>query len=167
MRRNGLIVLLSIFIFQFALSSCQGHPWRSSVPAYPVRAVIDTRLGSFVHFQPTALGSHVIVNRDGYFLDGKWATNTSAMDAWGYGGVLVYVSTFGYTAYDLACPYCAEHGKCVPCEVNAMFAECPECGEEYDLMSGSATPQKGRAHETLRPLWIVNSDGRITVNQMQ
>jgi hypothetical protein len=148
------------------LAACTGTS-QSSVPAYPVRVVVDTRIGSFVHFQPTALGSHVVVNKDGYFLDDKWVASTTVMDAWGYGGVVVFVSTFGYTAYDIACPYCAEHGKRTPCEINSVFAECPACGEIYDLVSGTAAPQKGIAHETLRPLWVVNSDGRITVSQMQ
>ena len=162
MRRFGLIALCCLL-----LSACENTTFRSSVPAYPVHVVIDTRIGSFVHFQRTSLGSHVVVNKEGYFLDGKWVNATSAMDSWGYGGVVVFVSTVGYDAYDLACPHCAELGKCCPCDVNAMFAVCPECGEEYELLSGVAAPQKGIAHETLRPLWIVNSDGRITVSQMQ
>ena len=147
------------------LCSCEGTTFRSSVPAYPVQVVIDTRVGAFVHFQPTSFSSHVVVNRDGYYLDGKWVANVSAMDAWGYGGVVVYVSSFGYDAYDLACPYCAEHGSCHPCEVNGINAVCPECGEEYDLSCGTAAPQKGIAHETLRKLNIMNSDGRLTVTQ--
>ena len=162
MRRLGLIG-----IFCLLLTACENTTFRSSVPAYPVRVVIDTRVGPFVHFQKTALGSHVVVNRDGYYLDNKWVSATSAMDAWGYGGVVVFVSSVGYDAYDLACPHCAEQGKCSPCDVNSMFAVCPECGEEYDLLSGIGTPQKGLSRETLRPLWIVHSDGRITVSQMQ
>ena len=161
---KGLIIL-SILIFQFLFFGCENTTFRSSVPAYPVRVVIDTRVGAFVHFQPTSLGSHVVVNKDGYFLDDQWVAATSAMDAWGYGGVIVYVSSFGYNAYDLACPYCAEHGSCQACTVNGMNAVCPHCGEEYDLMSGTGVPQKGIAHEALRKLNIMNSDGRITVTQ--
>ena len=160
-----MIIFLSIFIFQFSLSSCEGTTFQSSVPAYPVRIVIDTRIGAFVHFLPTALGSHVTVTKDGYYLDGRWVNAVSATDAWGYGGVVAYVSTMGYTAYDLACPYCAEHGRCRTCTIDGMNAVCPDCGEEYDLMSGAAVPQKGLSHETLRRLGIMNSDGRLTITQ--
>lgn len=161
---KGLIIL-SIFIFQFSFFGCENTTFRSSVPAYPVHVVIDTRIGAFVHFQPTLLGSHVVVNKDGYFLDDKWVSATSAMDRWGYGGVVVYVSSIGYDAFDLACPYCAERGYCHSCEVKGMHAVCPECEEEYDLLSGMALPQKGIAHEALRKLNLMNSDGRITVTQ--
>lgn len=147
------------------LASCEGTTFQSSVPAYPVRVVIDTRIGAFVHFQPTSLGSYVTVNKDGYYLDGQWVSAVSAMDAWGYGGVVAYVSTMGYTAYDLACPYCAEHGRCRTCTIDGMNAVCPECGEEYDLMSGAAVPQKGLSHEAMRRLGLVNADGRITITK--
>ena len=160
MRRFGLIAFVTLL-----LCSCEGTTFKSSVPAYPVRVTINTNIGAFVHFQPTALGSYVVVNKDGYFLDGKWVTATSAMDAWGYGGVLVYVSGNGYDAYDLACPYCAEHGMCIACDVNSATAICPHCGETYDLLSGTAVPTKGLSHETLRRLKILSSDGRITVTQ--
>ena len=144
---------------------CENTTFKSSVPTYPVRVTIDTRVGQFVHFQPTMLSSYVVVNREGYFLDGKYVTPVTAMDAWGYGGIVVYISTNGYTAYDLACPHCAQHGACVPCTVNSPNAVCPECGEEYDLLSGAAVPTKGIAHETLRPLNVINSDGRLTISQ--
>ena len=42
---------------------------------------------------------------------------------------------------------------------------CPNCGEEYDLLSGAATPQKGHIHEPLRQLNILNADGKLTVTQ--
>ena len=147
------------------LTSCEDTTFRSSVPTYPVRVVIDTRIGEFVHFQPTSLGSHVVVNKDGYFLDDRWVNAVSAMDAWGYGGILVYISSMGYDAYDLACPYCASRGLCRTCLVDGANAVCPECGEEYDLMSGLANPRQGIAHETLRRMNLINSDGRITVTQ--
>lgn len=163
MRRNGLILLLSLI-----LCGCEGTTtFRSSVPAYPVRVVIDTRLGSFVHFQPTAMGSFVVANKEGYYLNNKWAGAASAIDAFGYGGVVVFVGAFGYDAYDMACPYCAEKGKCMTCEISSAFAECPKCGELYDLQSGMAAPQKGISHEAMRKLNIINSDGRLTITQKQ
>lgn len=160
MRRFGLIVLIAL-----ALAGCEGVN-NSSVPAYPVRVVIDTRIGAFVHFQPTAFGSHVEVTRYGYFLDDRWVSDISAMDATGYGGVVVYVSTMGYVAFDLACPYCASRQSCQTCTIDGMNAVCPHCGEEYNLGSGSAIPQKSISHEALRRLGVVNTDGRITVTQL-
>lgn len=164
MRCHGVKVGL-LAVCCLLLAACEDTTFRSSVPAYPVRVVIDTRIGAFVHFQPTSLGSHVVVNKDGYFLDGKWVNAVSAMDTWGYGGVVAYVSTMGYVAFDLACPYCAGRGSCQTCSIDGMNAVCPHCGEEYDLMSGAAVPQKSISHETLRRLGLVNADGRITITQ--
>ena len=139
--------------------------WQSSVPAYPVNIVIDTRVGQFVHFQPTSLNSNVVVNRDGYFLDGNYVLPTAATDAWGYGGVVVFVSIYGYDAYDLACPYCASRGLRKSCIIDGMYAECPHCGEAYDLSSGTGAAQKGMIRETLRRLNLINNDGRLTISQ--
>ena len=160
-----LFLFLSLFIFQFSLLSCEGTSFQSSVPAYPVRIVIDTRVGQFVHFQPTSMGSHIEVNKDGYFLDDTYVMPVTVSDAWGYGGIEVYISAMGYDAYDLACPYCAAKGLCSPCAIKGAHAVCPVCTEEYDLLSGFATPQKGISKEALRRMNVMNSDGRITVTQ--
>ena len=149
------------------LCSCEETHFQSSAPAYPVRVSIDTKIGQFVHFQPTAQNSYVVVNKDGYFLNNKYVLPTSVTDAWGYGGVVVFVSMNGYVAFDLACPYCAAHGSCKPCEVNSLFAECPHCGERYDLGSGYAIPQTGISHEALRELMVIQSDGKLTISQKQ
>jgi len=162
MRRAGRLIVV---LLAAVLCGCEDSTFRSSVPAYPVRAVIDTRMGPFVHFQPTDLNSYCIINREGYFLNGQFALPSSAMDAYGYGGLLVFVSINGFDAYDLACPYCATQSKCRSCRVNGMFAECPECGEHYDLSSGTAAPQNGLIRETLRRLNIINSDGKLTISQ--
>lgn len=159
-RLSGIILALAL-----TLVACEDTTFQSSVPAYPVRVVIDTKMGAFVHFQPTSLGSHVVVKKDGYFMDGRYVLPVTTMDAWGYGGVVVYVSSNGFDAYDLACPYCASRGSCHTCSVDGARAACPVCGEEYDLLSGVAVPTKGIAHEALRRLNIINSDGRLTVTQ--
>ena len=49
--------------------------------------------------------------------------------------------------------------------MDGIYAVCPECGEQYDLGSGTAVPTKGIAHETLRRLNIINSDGKLTITQ--
>ena len=98
MQRSGK--LITLFLILSGLLSCEGTTFRSSVPAYPVRVIVDTRIGAFVHFQPEALGSFVVANKEGYYLDNQWVSSSSAMDAYGYGGVVVYIGAFGYNAYD-------------------------------------------------------------------
>lgn len=159
MRRIRVIIGL---VCAFVLAGCEQE---NNVPSYPVHAVIDTRTGAFVHFQSTALNSYVLITRDGYFLNGVFAQATSAMDAWGYGGLLCFVSINGYDAYDLACPYCAKLGRRQPCDIDGMFAICPHCGEQYDLTSGTAAPQKGLAREPMKRLNIQNADGKLTLSQ--
>lgn len=165
MRSAGRVNNILFLCLLLLLPSCEGTSFKSSVPTYPVRVVIDTRVGEFVHFQPTQLNAYTVVNKDGYFLNDKYVLPVSAMDAWGYGGVVVYVSTNGYDAYDLACPYCAARGQCRPCQMDAIYARCPECGEEYDMSAGVAMPQHGLSHEALRRLNIIHSDGKLTVTQ--
>ena len=146
---------------------CACESFQSSVPFYPVNLTIDTRIGAFVTFQETNLNSHVVVNREGYFLDGKYVLPTGATDQWGYGGVVVYVSMIGYVAYDLACPYCAAQIRRSPCEMDGIFAVCPHCGEKYELGSGYALPQNGICKEHLRKLNILNTDGKLKISQSQ
>lgn len=165
MQRIGLKSLLTVLAV--LLLSCENNSFRSSVPTYPVHITIDTKLGEFVHFQPTATGSYVVANKDGYFLNGKYVLPLPVTDAYGYGGVVAYVDMFGYSAYDLACPNCASKGLCQPCSIDGAFAVCPNCGEQYDLATGTAAPQKGLVRETLRRLNIITSDGKLTITQRQ
>ena len=165
MRCFGLIS--SFCALLIALCSCENTTFQSSVPAYPVRVNIDTKMGEFVHFQPTSINSYVVVNNGGYFLNDKYVLPVHVTDAWGYGGVVVYVSMNGYAAFDLACPYCAGRGKKSPCLMDGIYAVCPTCGEKYELGSGYALPQTGICKETLRALRIIPSDGKLTVTQKQ
>ena len=140
---------------------------QSSVPRYPVNVTIDTRSGVFVHFLPTALNTYVQVDAAGYHYHDEVVQPLSVLDAYGYGGVVVFVDINGYSAYDLACPFCASKGKCRPCEIDGAYAVCPDCGEQYDLISGTAVPQKGLINETLRRLNVMNADGKLTITQRQ
>ena len=161
MQRYGIIYLYALFL---ALCSCKGTTFQSSVPAYPVRVTINMDLGAFVHFQNQTLGDYIIVKQDGFHYHDELVMPLGT-NMCGYGGVIIYVSMLGYVAYDLACPHCASHGLCNTCVINGMNAVCPECGEEYDLGSGSANPRKGISHETLRPLNLMRSGNTITVTQ--
>ena len=164
MQHFRVIALLALL--PLLLCSCKGTSFRSSVPAYPVRVVIDTRQGPYVHFQPTSMGEYITVTDKGYDY-GSYHAPLLVTDAYGYGGVVVYVSAFGYVAFDMACPECAAHGMCQSCEIDGIYARCPECGEEYDLSVGTAAPQHGIAHEMMRRLNLLDSDGKLTVSQQR
>ena len=165
MFRSWQLILLGVCVF--ILGTCEDPPiFRSSVPMYPVRITIDTNVGPFVHFIPTASYSHIIVNEDGYFYDGKFIQKPLGMDAWGYAGVVVYINMMGgYDAYDLCCPNCVYERQA--CKVDGPFATCPLCGEQYTLGDGTAGPNKGIAKEQLRRLNVMNSGGRLTITQRQ
>ena len=161
MRRNWQ---LNILLLSVLFCSCEGTTFKSSVPTYPVHVEINTK-SVFVDFTPENTNAYITVNADGYKENGTFVLPLSVMDAYGYGGVVTYVSLNGYVAYDLACPYCAGRGKRSPCEMNGIYAECPVCGERYDIGSGYALPQKGISREALRKLSIMVSDGKLTVTQ--
>jgi len=164
MRRHWRLIVLALSVL--VMCACEDTTFRSSVPAYPVRISIDTRIGQFVHFQPTDLNSNIVVNKGGYFFNGNYVLPFAATDACGYGGVVVFVSMNGYIAYDLACPHCASKQLCRPCYIDGMYAVCPECSEEYDLTSGYAIPQHGISHEAMRRLDIRDVGGKLTISQM-
>jgi len=146
------------------LCSCKDTTFKSSVPVYPVRVKINMDLGEFVHFRNQVQGDYIEVHKDGFSYNGKWVYPLG--DAmYGYGGVLVYVGINGYDAYDLACPYCAGRGQCQTCTIDGIYAVCPHCGEQYDLASGTAMPQKSISKETLKRLKIVSSSNILTVTQ--
>ena len=164
MRRYIELVLLTIL---FALYSCKDdhNSLQSPVPRYPVDITIDTRSGIFVHFKPEALNTYVLVDKEGYHYNGE-IVQRSVLDAIGYGGVVVYIDIEGkYNAWDLACPYCAARGKRSPCAIEGIFAICPECGEKYDVGSGTAAPQKGIAEDYLLRIPVNNYDGKLTIKQ--
>lgn len=165
MFRSWQLIFASLCVL--VLGGCDDNTtFRSSVPTYPVRITIDTNVGPFVHFIPTASYSHIIVNEDGYFYDGEFIQKPLGMDAWGYAGVVVYINMMGgYDAYDLCCPNCVYERQA--CKVDGPFATCPLCGEQYTLGDGTAVPNKGIATEQLRRLNVMNSGGRLTITQRQ
>lgn len=166
--QRGRRIIYGLFVLWFVLlcPSCDDqNTFQSSVPRYPVNITIDTRSGVFVHFIPSALNTYVIVDEDGYHYNGQ-VVQRSVLDAIGYGGVVVYIDINGqYNAFDLACPNCAGRGRREPCYVDGIFATCPECGEQYDLGSGTAAPQKGLVKECLLRIPVNNNGGQLTIRQ--
>jgi nitrite reductase/ring-hydroxylating ferredoxin subunit len=49
--------------------------------------------------------------------------------------------------------------------MDGIFAVCPVCGEEYELATGSAIPQKGISKETLRPLNCTPQGDKLVISQ--
>ena len=155
---KGLISLL----FLLAFCACDTHTtYRSSVPSYPVNIRINTYEGTYVHFKPEYPYTYMIVDKDGYHFNGQTMPRKET-DRFGYAGVVVYIDGFGtYGAYDMPCPHCVKQDE--PVEVDGMLATCPLCGEEYDLGTGYATPQKGISNEALRRYDLIVSNGVITI----
>lgn len=157
------LVIISLVLLSFIGCKDQ-NSFQSSVPRYPVSVTIDTKVGEFVHFNYPY--SYVLVDAAGYHFNGHVVQPLTVLDAYGYGGVAVYIDINGnYNAFDMACPYCAGRALLRPCIIDGIFAECPECGEEYDLGSGTAAPQKGIARESLLRLPLTNASGQIIVRQ--
>lgn len=163
MRRLGLLIGI---VAALTLTGCEGTSFQSSVPAYPVHVVINTKT-LFTDFFPENTNAYITVNQEGYKENGVLKKPIDVTDAWGYGGVVVYISLAGYVAYDLACPNCAAHGHKTPCEMDGIYAICPRCEEGYDIGSGYAIPQKGISREALRQLNVIASEDKLTITQKQ
>lgn len=145
------------------LAACEDTTLRSSVPSYPVSIRIDTRTGEFVHFVSSNIYSYITVNADGFHdARGQLILPRDMQTAYGYAGVVVYIDgNEEYKAYDMCCPHCLTNQ---PITMDGMFADCPTCGEQYDLGSGYAIPQKGISKEALRRYSVVYSNGIITIH---
>lgn len=161
MRRFGQLIIGLACLLCWG---CNNTTFQSSVPYAPVHVEINTE-SVFVDFMPGNYNTYITVNREGYKENGVFKLPVTVQDAWGYGGIVAYISMAGYVAFDLACPYCAARGQKSPCEMDGIFAVCPRCGEEYDLGSGYAMPQKGISKEALRPMNITQNGGRIIITQ--
>ena len=151
---------LTILLFFLTLTACDTHTtYRSSVPSYPVNIRINTYEGTYVHF--VHIYTYLIVDEKGYHFNGQTMPRKET-DRFGYAGVVVYIDGNGnYSAYDMACPHCVKQDT--PVEIDGMLATCPICGEEYDLGTGYATPQKGISNEALRRYDLIVSNGVITI----
>ncbi len=168
MLRHRLLILPFLLLIGFVLSmtSCEDTTFSSSVPRVRVYVHIDRRMGAFVTFTPEATYSYVTATREGYFLNGQMVIPSPDTDYFGYGGVVVYVTMMNeYKAFDMACPHCAARGTRQTCQVNSMSAVCPNCGEEYQLWSGTGIPTKGITREPLLQLPITVTQDKILVRQ--
>ncbi len=146
------------------LSSCgRGLVYTSAVPNAPVQISINTKDAFFVHFIPDNVGQWLIVDKDGFHLNGKQTLPRTFADYYGYAGLVIVVNCYSqYSAYDLCCPNCLDRNH--PIEVvDGTTAVCPICGEVYNLAFGLGDPTKGICKEYLRRYSCMYSGDRLTV----
>ena len=99
----------------------------NAVPNAPVYLVINIK-AEYPHFTTDNIGQMLIFDHKRY-----------ETDYIGYAGILLYIPMDAqYHAYDLACPNCLNRVV-----ADGFIAECDNCGEQYDLSYGYATPQNG------------------------
>ena len=132
MRRLALITVLLL-----SLASCESPSIVNPVPNYPVSMELNI-LGEFPNFTTANIGASMT------FLAPRFPTERV-----GYAGLLLFVNfNEQYSAFDLCCPHCVNRNH--PIEVNGIFADCPVCGESYDLSYGLGVPTKNIAKNYLK-----------------
>ncbi len=82
------------------------------------------------------------------------ATNNLGIKAAGFdgNGIILYNAGEGeYYAYDRTCPHCytGDPSRSVAVEIDGVFALCPHCNTNYQLLSGS--PVSGPGKYPLKP----------------
>lgn len=144
------------------LSSCEVR-YTSSVPASPVQVDINTKEAFFVHFIPENIGAWLIVNEEGYLLNGKNKLGGRVENYYGYAGLVIVVNCYNkYSAYDLCCPHCLKRNAPITVK-DGSSATCPTCGETYSLSFGLGDPAKGISKEPLRRYNTVYSGDHLSV----
>ncbi len=88
----------------------------------------------------------------------------SSYERTGYGGVLVYHDIFGYSAYDLACPYELRATTRVEVDETQFKAVCSTCGSEFGLYENSGAVLQGPATQGLHQYSVSQSGNKIYVS---
>lgn len=132
-----------------ALCGCEDTSFRSAVPNSLVRININTNEWEFVHFKPDNVGQILVIDEQGFHLNGK-TLGRKEIDYCGYRGLVVTVDNNStYSAFDLCCPNCVYEPDGVV-KIDGIYGRCPHCGEEYDISWGYGNPQHGISNECLR-----------------
>ena len=129
-------IFLSLLII--ILSGCDDN-YVSSIPNYPVNLKLDLTSADYSKFKYSAGQYHI------------FAKPIIATDMIGFGGVLVTTGfDENYYAFDLACPYEAEHN--IKVKPNDLLGQvkCETCGTVYDISYGIGNPIKGPSKEVLK-----------------
>ncbi len=132
--RHPLTLTLTLTL-TLALTSCHNDAL-SNVPNYPVRIDVDIQ-NEHPSFVPACPCQSLVFTEKRY-----------EYEAIGYAGVVVWININGeYRAADLCCPRCLLRSK--PVVVDGMLAQCPTCGESFDLTT-YGFPTKGIADQPLK-----------------
>lgn len=157
-RNNSLRGVLSILLnslllfFSFLFASCADDDLSESpVPALRVNYTCNVTTINAAMQQTDV--PHLDC-QPGYVLINS---HLNVSDVIGVAGLLLYHSAFEdvYYAFDLACPYCYQHGrKAVQIGMNDTFAAlCPECKSEFQgVQYGSPAATVGPANKENLPL---------------
>ena len=143
---------------------------KSDVPSYPVQFDINmlqhpyaARLVPDGGLQTVAI---TLTRND--MLQLIFSSDTIVMqrkegDYIGYAGMVVWSDMNNvFHAADLCCPHCLDPQT--PVEINNAFAECPTCGEQFDLMLGYALPTKGKTKQALRMFSVVQNGYNLHIH---
>jgi len=143
MKRTFLALIL------FALSACEATQ-RSSIPDYPVYLELDLTFEDrdLIPIQASKIYTQRNINQ--------------AVEQTGYGGVLIYhginsVGGSAYYAFDAACPNEASSAVTVAVDKDQVYAVCPQCHSQYELLNGIGNPVSGPSKERLKPYNVFQS----------
>lgn len=153
-----------VFLIGFVLFllGCNQESYNDAVPSYPVHISINTNVGEFVHFKPDYVNAYMIVDKKGIHFGNQTYPFTD-LTQYGYAGTVINVNMMNqYSAFDLCCPNCRQKDQ--PIVVDGGFADCPICGESFELMNGMGTPSKGISRQSLRSFKTFYVNGIVQVN---
>lgn len=142
-----IISFFHLFIFSFLLVSCAEAGGNDSpVPVYNVQYNCN------ISTINAALGQNDLPHLDSQPGVVMVSQYLHASEVIGLCGLLLYHAATEdvYYAYDLACPYCYQHGRQrQPIAMRDPFvAECPACHSEYGAVQyGSPAPTAGPANQ--------------------
>lgn len=145
-----------LFLILCLFPSCD-KKYISSIPDYPVYLELD------LNFEDKDL---IPVQAYKIFTS---ANINQAVERVGYGGVLVYhglsntAGTDAYYAFDLSCPHEASRTVTVEVDENSVYAVCPKCGSQFELLNGIGNRISGPTDEYLKSYQVSVSGNRIIV----
>lgn len=148
MRKTSLFGFLSFVV----LASCSdAESFESPVPALRINYSCNI---STINAAMQQTDVPHLDSQPGYVLINQ---RLNASDVIGVGGLLLFHSAFenSYYAFDLACPYCYNHGNkvCALTMNDAMSAVCGVCKSEFGgLQYGSPASNAGPANQENSPL---------------
>ncbi len=142
---------ISLLILFCALSCSKTE--HSYFPSYPVYLELD------LTFEDKDLNG-VMAYKE--YILGK-TSGLGKTERTGFGGVLVYHDMFGYSAYDLACPYETQMNVRVKMDEDGIHVVCPKCGSKYNVYEASGNRVEGPATRGLKPYQTALSGTKLYV----